>query len=135
MNAIAPITVRPIQRPQYAAAETFDAWIKINAELVHDYWSQLELAKGQDPDHGEYADIRDFAKCQYDLVTRLAADEDREVADCDVCQFRPGTHTVFAAGCETWVCDKCSDISSFSTANAWQDRDADEAGQPAYGEL
>lgn len=132
MNAIAPILVRPIQRPNYAQAETFDAWIRINAELVHDYWSQLQLAIGQDPDHGTYADLSDFAKCQYDLVTR-PIDEDK-VADCDVCQYRPGTHTAFAAGIETWVCDKCSDIRQFG-ANAWQDRDADEAGQPAYGEL
>jgi hypothetical protein len=134
MNAIAPITVRPIQRPQYATAETFDAWIRINAELVHDYWSQLQLAIGQDPDHGTYADVFDFAKCQYDLVTS-AAEEDGEVADCDVCQYRPGTHTVVAAGCETWTCDKCSDITEFSTANVWQDRDADDAGVPMYGEI
>lgn len=134
MNAIAPILVRPITRPNYAQAETFDLWMQINAELVHDYWSQLQLAIGQDPDHGSYADLSDFARCQYDLVTAAEADDD-DVADCDVCQYRPGTHTAIAAGIETWVCDKCSDISQFSTANAWQDRDADEAGQPAYGEL
>jgi hypothetical protein len=134
VNTPALITQRPILRPDYATAETFDAWIKINAELVHEFWSQLELSKGNDPDHGEYADLRDFALCQYDLVTR-AAEDDHEVADCDVCQFRPGTHTVRAAGIETWVCDKCSDVSSYSRANAWMDRDADEAGQPAYGEL
>jgi hypothetical protein len=134
MSVPALITVRPILRPDYAPAETFDAWIKLNAELVHDYWSQLQLAIGQDPDHGSYADLHDFAKCQYDLVTRVVESDD-DVADCDVCQFRPGTHTAIAAGIETWVCDKCSDISSYGLANAWIDRDADEAGQPAYGEL
>lgn len=132
MNAVAPITDRPITRPQYALAETFDAWIKINAELVHDYWSQLKLAIGQDPDHGSYADVYEFAKCQYDLVTRTETDD--EVADCDVCQFRPGTHSVIAAGIETWVCDKCSDIREF-TANAWQNRDSEDAGVPMYGEI
>lgn len=61
-----------------------------------------------------------------------------DVADCEACQRRPGTHTVFAAGIETWACDVCTDITSYSqysTANAWQDRDADEAGVRAYGEL
>lgn len=134
MNVPALITARPITRPQYATAETFDAWIKINADLVHDYWSQLQLVIGQDPDHGSYADLHDFAQCQYDLVTR-ANEPELEVADCDVCQCRPGTHTVFAAGTETWACDECTDIRSYSRANAWQDRDADDAGVPMYGEL
>lgn len=27
---------------------------------------------------------------------------------CDVCQKRPGTHSVMAAGVETWACEHCS---------------------------
>ena len=32
-----------------------------------------------------------------------------EVADCDCCGDRPGTHIVIACGIETWVCDRCAD--------------------------
>jgi len=35
------------------------------------------------------------------------------VALCDVCQVRPGTHAVRAAGIETWACDVCTDVSQF----------------------
>ena len=122
MNAIAPITARPVLRPDYATAETFEAWMQLNAALVADYWNEME----GDP-HG-ITEFMDFARTQYEV-------SNPDVADCDVCQFRPGTHTVHAAGIETWVCDKCSDIRSYGRANAWMDRDADEAGQPAYGEL
>ena len=120
MSTIPFITQRPILRPDYATAETFDAWIQINGELVDNYWRQLE-------GDGDAAEFMEFARTQYDV-------SNPEVADCDVCQYRPGTHTVRAAGVETWVCDKCTECQ-YSTANAWQDRDADEAGQPAYGEL
>lgn len=62
-----------------------------------------------------------------------------EVANCDCCDLRPGTHTVYAGGIETWICDECSDPAPRwarrSVANAWQDRDADDAGVPMYGEI
>lgn len=122
MSAIPLITQRPILRPDYATAETFEAWMQVNAQLVADYWSELE------GDSTSVTEFMEFARTQYEV-------SNPDVADCDVCQYRPGTHTVFAAGIETWVCDKCSDVSSYSTANAWQNRDADEAGQPMYGEL
>ena len=126
MNTPALITQRPILRPKYATAETFEAWLKVNSELVDAYWRQL----GCD-DESDAVDFMEFAQTQYEV-------SNPDVADCDVCQFRPGTHTAFAAGIETWVCDKCSDIRSYMRphhANAWQNRDADDAGQPAYGEL
>ena len=30
---------------------------------------------------------------------------------CDVCDERPATHALVAAGTETWACDECSDES------------------------
>lgn len=74
MNAIAPITVRPIARPNYAAAETYEAWIKLNAKLVHDRWCALQVANGLDPDQCEYADLLAFAKCQFDISSPASAD-------------------------------------------------------------
>lgn len=32
-----------------------------------------------------------------------------EVALCDCCDQRPGTHMIIACGIETWVCDVCAD--------------------------
>lgn len=121
---VAIITTRPILRPDYEPAETFETWMQINAQLVADFWSEL------DGEATAVTEFMNFARTQYEV-------SNPDVADCDVCQFRPGTHTVGAAGIETWVCDKCSDISSFMRphANAWQNRDADDAGQPMYGEL
>jgi hypothetical protein len=29
-------------------------------------------------------------------------------ARCDVCDLRPATHCLIAAGTETWACDECS---------------------------
>jgi hypothetical protein len=37
------------------------------------------------------------------------AESPHEVALCDCCDERPGTHMVIACGLEMWVCDVCSD--------------------------
>lgn len=74
MNAIAPITARPIARPNYAQAETYEAWIKLNAELVHDRWCELQVANGLNPDQCEYADLLAFAKCQFDISSPSSSD-------------------------------------------------------------
>jgi hypothetical protein len=68
MNAIAAIPQRPLIRPTYTLAETYAAWITINAELVMDYWRTLRAADGQDPDRFAYAELVDFAKSQYDTT-------------------------------------------------------------------
>jgi len=66
-------------------------------------------------------------------------DDSQDVARCDVCDENPGERTIFFAGIETWVCDECADPAPRwarrSVANAWQDRDADDAGVPMYGEI
>lgn len=31
-------------------------------------------------------------------------------APCDVCEARPGTHSLMASGTETWACDECSSV-------------------------
>jgi hypothetical protein len=68
--AIAPITARPIQRPTYAKAPDFGAWLRLNHMLVWDYWCQLDELAGNDAERaGAYAEMFDFAKCQYDLVS------------------------------------------------------------------
>jgi hypothetical protein len=63
-------------------------------------------------------------------------DDSPDVARCDL---RPGTHTVYAGGIDTWICDECADPAPRrrlrSVANAWQDRDADDAGVPMYGDI
>lgn len=33
-----------------------------------------------------------------------------DVALCDVCEQRPGTHSLMTAGSETWACDECSEV-------------------------
>lgn len=47
------------------------------------------------------------------IAEREACDEDEgdePVSACDVCDTRPGNHTVIAYGTETWVCDVCSGV-------------------------
>lgn len=59
-----------------------------------------------------------------------------DVADCDCCGVRPGTHEVVFAGMDTWICDECSDITPrrqrFRTRD---DYEAYEAGVRAQGEI
>jgi hypothetical protein len=59
-----------------------------------------------------------------------------DVADCDCCGVRPGTHEVVFAGMDTWICDECSDITPrrprFHTRD---DYEAYEAGVRAQGEI
>lgn len=37
---------------------------------------------------------------------------ENQVANCDVCDKRPGNRTVLVTGIETWVCDVCSGAES-----------------------
>jgi hypothetical protein len=44
-----------------------------------------------------------------DAEVSRVVDAYQRVALCDCCDQRPGVRTVFAAGCETWVCEPCSE--------------------------
>lgn len=48
--------------PQYARAETFDAWIKINSELVAEHW---RTGGGDYQQPGAYAELLKFAEQQF----------------------------------------------------------------------
>lgn len=65
------------------------------------------------------------------------------VANCDVCDERPGERmTKAAGGVETWICEQCDEeeharmlgrrLPRFRTSD---DRDAYEAGSKARGEI
>lgn len=71
--ALTQITQRPLVRPAYANAETFDAWIAINSTLVETYWRDLTWACGDDPDRCAYADFLEFARTQYDIPSPTSA--------------------------------------------------------------
>jgi hypothetical protein len=60
--ALTQITQRPLVRPAYANAETFDAWIAINSTLVETYWRDLTWACGVE-----------FARTQYDIPSPTSA--------------------------------------------------------------
>lgn len=68
-------TPRSLIRPSYARAETYDAWIQINAELVTNYWRDLAIANGKDPDRLAYADLRDFSHTEYESVSRRISEK------------------------------------------------------------
>lgn len=56
------ISERPMERPQYTPAETYDAWIQLNAERVMDFWRR---AGGDIDRSGAYAEMYDFAQTQF----------------------------------------------------------------------
>lgn len=66
MNAIAPITVRAITRPQYMNApvtlESFQRWFICNHTALKGFWQQLEQL-GDEP-----SDFLTWAQCQYDIA-------------------------------------------------------------------
>lgn len=77
MNAIAPITVRPIQRPQYMNApvtlETFQRWFIANYYAMRQYWLEIAECTGTKETTGEFLE---WAQCQYDIAKRSPASTD-----------------------------------------------------------
>jgi len=74
MNTLAQITQRPLIRPSYARAETYKAWISINADLVMNFWRDTAFASGEDPDRLPYADLYEFAQDQFKTSSPTPSD-------------------------------------------------------------
>jgi hypothetical protein len=77
MNAIAPITVRPIVRPQYMNApvtlETFQRWFIANCTALRRFWQELQECTGAQETTGEFLE---WAQCQYDIAKKSHASTD-----------------------------------------------------------
>lgn len=71
MNAITPIIVLPIQRPQYMNAhitlETFERWFICNESALRRYWRDLQKYIDANATVGEFVE---WAQCQYDIAKR-----------------------------------------------------------------
>jgi hypothetical protein len=69
MNAITPIIVLPIQRPQYMNAhitlETFERWFICNESALRRYWRDLQKYIDAKATVGEFVE---WAQCQYDIA-------------------------------------------------------------------
>ena len=67
MNAVAPITVRPLERPHFdnALLGHFNLWVDINASTLARYWHDQGNALGLGKD--EDSDFSFWLRVQHDI--------------------------------------------------------------------
>lgn len=67
MNAVSPITIRPVLRPQFDDTHlgTLDQWVDDNANMLARYWHEQGNALGLSQD--DETDFTFWLRVQYDI--------------------------------------------------------------------